>query len=169
MLLDVSKAFLKHGNGFPFEAEENLLPQTVVGETVTFEKVVLQGTYSVLEETVYLEGTLKTTVCAHCARCLAEMQFPLEIPFKEMFRKDADEGEDEAFQYDGKAVSLESMVLTLVMLHLPMRFLCSEDCQGNEEWQAWQRNNFKSSCEDGLPTQRPFEALQHLLKKDEEV
>ena len=169
MLLDVSKAFLDPGTAFPFEAKLQLPPQDVTGETVPFDEALLQGTYSVLEDAVHVKGTLGTVAHAVCALCLNPADIPLRVSFAEVFRKDANGQEDEAFPYQGKSVSLDQMALTLVMLALPMRFLCQEDCAGTQELQAWQRDISKSSCEDGPPTQRPFEALQHLLKKDEEV
>ena len=47
MELDVSKGFLKPDEAFPFEAEVVLPPQEVNGETVSFDPVALQGTYTV--------------------------------------------------------------------------------------------------------------------------
>jgi len=166
-VLDVSNAFLTPGTAFPFEAKASLFPQDIMGDTVTFDEVALQGTYMALGDAVHLKGML--TVQAHglCARCLKPAEVSLKIPFMEAFRKDADEWEEEAFRYEGHAVSLDPLVLTLVMLNLPMRLLCEAECAGERELQAWQNTVSKSSCEDGLPTQRPFEALQRLLKKEE--
>jgi uncharacterized protein len=169
MLLDVSKAFLNPGAAFPFEAKVQLPPQDVMGETVSWDEALLQGTFTVLEDEVHLKGTLTGMAHAACALCLGQADVPLRLSFSEVFRKDAGDPEDEAFPYEGKAVSLDQMALTLMMLSLPMRFVCKADCKGTRELQAWQKDVSKSSCEDGLPTQRPFEALQHLLKKDEEV
>lgn len=169
MELDVSKAFLKPGTAFPFQAQVNLPPQDVMGETVAFDEARLEGTYSVLENSVHLTGVLHTVVHAHCALCMVETKSPLRIDFAEVFRKDANETEDETFRYEGKAVPLDQLTLTLVMMNLPMRLLCKEGCRGSAEWQAWQDKNASSSCEDGTPTQRPFEALRSLLMKDEEV
>ena len=169
MVLDVSKGFLKPGTAVPFEAEAVLPPQDVMGEIVSFENASIRGSYMVVEDSIHLEGTLSITACGHCAMCMREVSVPLQIIFSEVFRKGANEMEEDAFHFQGKEVSLTQMVLTLVMLDLPMRFLCKQECKGSEELQALQQVISKSSCPDGLPTQRPFEALQHLLMKDEEV
>ncbi len=169
MELDVSKAFLTPGTEFPFSARGSLPPQDVAGETITFEDATLTGTYCVLDQSVHLKGSLQTKALGHCALCLREAEVPVRVAFAEVFRKDANETEDEAFRFEGKTVPLDQMTLTLVMLNLPMRFLCKEGCQGSKELQAWQKDHSPSSCEDGTPAQRPFEALQSLLKKDEEV
>ena len=169
MELDISKALLSPGTEFPFAAEVTVPPQDVIGETVTFDTVSLRGHYSALDGTVRLAGELMTTARAACAMCLNPVRVPMRLDFDETFRKDANETEDEVFRYEGGKVTLDQMALTLTMLNLPMRFLCREDCDGGQTLQAYQQDIFKSSCEEESPTQRPFEALQRLLTKDEEV
>ena len=169
MELDVSKALLTPGTEYPFTAEVAVPPQDVVGEMVTFDPVLLKGSYSALDGTVRLAGELTTTAHAACAMCLTPTSVAMNVAFDEPFRKDANEIEDEAFHFEGNRVTLDQLALTLLMLNLPMRFLCEEDCAGSDELQAYRQEIFKSSCEEESPTQRPFEALQHLLTKDEEV
>ena len=169
MELDVSKAVLFPGTEYPFEVKVEVPPQDVTGETVSFDPVALKGTYCAMDNTVRLAGALQTSVHAGCSRCLKPVTVPMAFDFDEVFRKDANEIEDEAFHYEGSKVSLDQLTLTLLMLNLPMRFLCKEDCDGGEYAGAWQEAISKSSCEDGSPTQRPFDALQRLLTKDEEV
>ena len=169
MELDVSKALLAPGTEYPFAAEVTVPPQDVIGETVAFDTVTLRGHVSALDGTVRLAGELMTTARAACAMCLAPVSVPMTVGFDETFRKDAKEIEDEAFRYEGSKVTLDQMALTLLMLNLPMRFLCKENCEGDEALQAYKQDIFKSSCEEESQTQRPFEALQRLLTKDEEV
>ena len=167
MELDVSKGFLKPAEAFPFEAEVVLPPQEVNGETVSFDPVALQGTYTVYDCTVKLEGELETVAHARCALCMQPADFPVHVKFSEDFRKDADEMEDEFFRFEGKKVPLDHMTLTLVVLELPMRFECREGCPGSEELQAWNENNPVSSNDAGASTQHPFEALRSLLEPRE--
>lgn len=169
MELDISKALISPATEFPFAVELTVPPQDVIGETVAFDTVSLEGMYSALDGDIRLTGELKTTAHATCAMCLKPASAPMAIAFEETFRKDANEIEDEAFHYEGNKVTLDQLSLTLIMLNLPMRFLCEENCEGNEAYQAFKQDIFKSSCEEESPTQRPFEALQRLLTKDEEV
>jgi uncharacterized protein len=170
MELDVSRALLVPGTELPFSAVETVPPQDVIGETVTFEPAMVRGAYSALDGVVRLTGELTTTAHATCALCMEPANVPLAVPFDEEFRKDVNELEDEAFRYEGNHVPLNQLALTLIMLNLPMRFLCKQNCAGSKVYQALRQNNPKSSCEEEEPrTQRPFEALQRLLKEDEEV
>lgn len=165
MELDVTQALLRPGESFLFEAKVEISPQNVDSEEVTFDDVLLKGAYSAMDGAVQLTGDLSTTAHAPCAMCLKDVAFPMNLSFREVFRKDAVETEDEAFSYQGFKVSLDHLSLTLLMLNLPMRFLCGEVC-GGEAMQTYSTIS-KSSCQED--TQRPFEALKRLLEEDEEV
>jgi uncharacterized metal-binding protein YceD (DUF177 family) len=166
MELDVTQALIRPGETFPFQAKVNVSPQTVDNDPVTFDEVSITGTVSAMDGAILLRGILRTTAHAPCAMCLGEADYPMELAFRETFRKDAIETEDEAFSYQGSAVSLDHLSLTLLMLNLPMRFLCDENCRGGKELQAYSTVT-ESSCQED--TQRPFEALKRLLEEDEEV
>jgi uncharacterized protein len=166
MELDVTQALLNPGEAFPFSEKIGVSPQDVSGETVAFEDVALTGTYSAMDGAVRLKGSLSAKAHAPCAMCLKDVALPMEIPFAETFRKDAVETEDEAFAYEGSKVSLDHLSLTLLVLNLPMRFLCGEECRGSKEYRRYSAIDGNSFKED---TQRPFEALKQLLKEDEEV
>ena len=166
MKLDVTHALLRPGESFPFEATVIVSPQNVDSETVSFDDICLTGTYTAMDGAVQLSGSLSTIAHAACAMCLTDVDYPMELAFTETFRRDAIETEDEAFSYKGSAVSLDHLSLTLLMLNLPMRFLCKENCKGDDTLKACSTIS-KSSCQED--TQRPFEALKRLLKEDEEV
>ena len=166
MELDVTQALLRPGEAFPFHAAVNVPPQKVDGEPITFDDVSLSGTYSAMDGTVQIHGELTTTAHAPCAMCLETVDHPMNLRFRESFRKDAIETEDEAFHFEGHTVSLDQMTLTLIMLNLPMRFLCREDCRGGTALEPYNTIS-KSSCQED--SQRPFEALKRLLEEDEEV
>lgn len=162
MELDLSKAFLQPATPFPFETEVTLEKQDVNGETVAFDPVRLKGTYFVVDDTVRVEGELHTVAHATCALCLGPADAEMSVAFDETFRKDANEIEDECFLYEGKSLPLDHMTLTLVMLNLPMRFICRESCAGTSEWQAW-RNDV--SEEGGENVYQPFAGLEDLLRE----
>ena len=168
MELDVSQGFVHPATAFPFQAELTLEAQDVGGETVTFDPVTLEGSYFVVDDTVRLEGRLTTMARAACAVCLAPAEKAVEIDFDETFRKDANETEDECFRFEGNAVPLDHMALTLAMLNLPMRFVCGRpDCHAAAELKAWNEEGKVWREEpEGEGTYRPFEGLDVLMKKE---
>lgn len=165
MELDVSRGFVSQETAFPFEAELELPPQDVCGETVTFSPVKLTGKYTVYDDTVTLEGQLETVAHGACSVCMEPAQAPIAVSFTERFRKDANEEEDECFAYEGKKLPLDHMALTLVLLNTPMRFDCGTGCTAAVELKAWNEAE-KVWAEDGdehQDTYRPFEGLKDLL------
>lgn len=166
MILDVTKAFVRPMEDFPFETTVELAPQDVNGDTVRFAPVEMQGTYSVLEDVVTLKGELETTAYAPCALCLEEASAPVKVSFQETFRKDADEEEDGCFRYEGKQLPLDHMTLTLVLLNMPMRFQCDHQCTSGAGLTAWNEQETVWAEEEGGEAQgtyRPFEGLADLL------
>jgi uncharacterized protein len=101
--------------------EETHGPRTVV------QDIRLQGTYS---------GEFETA----CARCLAPVRKPLSSQFDLLFRPlGVDEGgpersisasETEIGYYQESGLMLEDVLREQVLLSLPTRILCREDCKG---------------------------------------
>ena len=56
-----------------------------------------------------------------------------------------------------------------LLLELPYRFLCSENCQGICPVCGKNRNIAPCTCQEGGERQNPFSALSELLTEDEEV
>ncbi|MDY3279239.1 MAG: DUF177 domain-containing protein [Eubacteriales bacterium] len=176
MLLDVSRALRLPGEVFPFLHREEIPPQEIFGETITFSDAVLTGHFSMAGDSLHLEGTLTVTAHGHCAGCLKPVDDPMEIPFDEIFirqesrhpqAENADQDEDERLVFEGSKVELSQLALTLAVLELPMRFVCGEDCQALAAMQPDIQPTH--ACQKDMPDQHPFSALQQLLTKDQEV
>ena len=167
MFLDVSKALRSPGTRFPFQQMLAIPVQDVLGEEVSFDPVQLEGSVEAVGESILLNGNLKTTAHAPCANCLAPAQAALDVPFSETFVHEAQPEDPDVFPYEGSRVELDQMALSVVMLALPMRFLCREDCQGFCAQCGMDKN--LCTCQKELPDKHPFAALQQLLTKDEEV
>ena len=167
MNLDVSKAFVRPMEDFPFETEVALEAQDINGDQVTFDPVQMNGVFSMIDDVVTLEGTLHTVAHGPCALCMEPASAPVDVEFRETFRKDADEEEDGFFKYEGKQLPLDHMTLTLVLLNMPMRFKCDGDCQAAAELKAWNEAETVWAEEEEEPqgTYRPFEGLKDLLEE----
>ena len=168
MFLDVSKAFVRPMVDFDFEVEVPLEKQEVNGDEVSFEPVKLKGQYSMMDDMVRVEGTLQTVAHAPCAVCLTDASAPIEVEFAESFRKDADEEEDGFFKYEGKQLPLDHMTLTLVLLNMPMRFLCREDCKGLCPQCGVNLNTGSCTCQEGDDDTNPFAALRSMIVENNE-
>ena len=167
MNLDVSKAFVRPMEDFPFEVEVALEKQDINGDEVAFDPVKMSGTFSMMDDVVTLEGELHTVAYAPCALCMETASAPVDVTFRETFRKDADEEEDGCFRYDSKLLPLDRMTLTLVLLNMPMRFQCDHDCTGGVGLTAWdeEKTVWAEAGENENPElYRPFENLKQMME-----
>lgn len=177
MLLNVSRALTAPGEEIPFLHRDEIPPQEIFGETVTFSDVLLTGHYAMVGESLRLEGKLTAVAHGHCAGCLKPVDDPLEVPFDEIFThveryahtpEKAPEDEDERLVFEGNSVELSHLALTLAVLELPMRFTCGESCPALGALQPDDSQD-SHACQKDMPDQHPFSALQQLLTKDQEV
>jgi len=109
-----------------------------------------------------------------CARCLDPVKVPLEGDFDLIFRPeaaDADPGEraitpdeTEIGYYQESGLLLEDVVREQVLLSLPPRTLCREDCKGLCPRCGQNLNQAKCSC-DQAPADPRWNALAGLAEK----
>ncbi len=90
-------------------------------------------------DTVYLEGTIETTVTADCCRCLEAARLPLAaafaytgVPEEERFAEERElRSEDlEVVFYTEDTLDLDPIVYEQILLQIPLKILCREDCRG---------------------------------------
>jgi uncharacterized protein len=74
------------------------------------------------------EGTITVPWTGECRRCLERVDGLVEARVKEVFERDATEGETYPLGQD--EVDLEPMVRDAVLLALPLAPLCRPDCRG---------------------------------------
>jgi uncharacterized protein len=93
---------------------------------------------------VDLRGSIEASVELNCDRCLAPVAMPVRLDFKaELGMTDKSAGATEATEatelqdtdldfstYDGEAINLDEIVREQILLSLPARQLCSDDCKG---------------------------------------
>ena len=126
-------------------------------------------------EMVEVEGSLETTLRLTCGRCLTEFAGPLATDFaityaQEVHGLPADdapaEGRAEAEEagligFRGEEIDLTEGIQEQVVLCLPMRPLCREDCKGLCAACGADLNAGECNCRRQPPA-GPFAALRHL-------
>ena len=101
----------------------------------------VEGTASRKGEEIRLRGTINAEVEVLCDRCLAAVRLPLEVEFDTSFvPQEAEAVRTENVEllaadmglaaYEGDAVDLDELVREQIMLALPSRRLCREECKG---------------------------------------
>ena len=124
---------------------------------------------------IVTRGTIRTAIRAACARCLEEFEQPVDETVFTVFAPDSelerpDEREAESLNqelYSGEEIDLWPVLQEQIVLAIPIKLLCREDCQGLCPHCGLNRN--QGSCDCGRKTGHPglagLEALRDKLPK----
>lgn len=90
-------------------------------------------------QNVILQGTVTTNLELSCSRCLRHVEFPLATEFDYILMPEPAFGEEERelssedldfIFYRDDMVDLSQIIVEQVVLKIPIRPLCSENCKG---------------------------------------
>lgn len=173
MKLDITRGIQKKGMDMPFELTDVWGEDHWNGDVIAFVRPVsFSGTYMLADETVIVRGIARAVIESPCARCLAPTQTSLEAELEEAFIRDTGESlaaDEDQYMYSGHVLELDEAVRTALLLEMPSRILCKEDCRGLCDQCGANLNINECSCQKDLTHRNPFSALASLLNEDEEV
>jgi uncharacterized protein len=81
-----------------------------------------------IHEGVLATGDVVTTATALCSRCLEPLDLKVEVDFQELFAYSLEQEDD--FLIQDEKINLEQAITDAVVLSLPFKPVCSEDCLG---------------------------------------
>jgi uncharacterized protein len=123
---------------------------------------------------IRLQGALATTLELVCARCLEPVVQPVDRKFDLLYRPQGSDGGDEEQSvsgtdaeigyYQGEGLLLEDVLREQVLLSVPLRTLCREDCKGLCAVCGKNLNHEQCSCAQEAADPR-WEALKDLRTK----
>ncbi len=104
-------------------------------------EAVVEGLASRKRDEVFLRGTIKAGLEVACDRCLTASPFPVDIKFDAAFTPSSvsvESPENAELQaddllvsfYEGDAIDVDELVREQILLSLPTRMLCKEECKG---------------------------------------
>jgi uncharacterized protein len=109
------------------------------GEFRIEQSVMVDLSYYRAGTEVFFEGTLAAKTRSYCARCAEEFSGVLERPFRfvlapralEPGSEELTDQDDAGYgHYDGDEVELGPLIQEEMLLAMPTRALCREDCRG---------------------------------------
>ena len=105
---------------------------------------------------VFVNGHVETRVQVECDRCLQQVELPVNSDFSLEYITGSDyessevaeltEAEMSVAVFDGKALDVDEIVKEQVVLAVPTRMLCREDCKGICPECGVDRNTGECSC-----------------------
>ena len=167
--LDVSRALKNPGQAYPFKAVLELPEMEIYSDPVRFEEIRVEGEFFCTGENVSLTADVEAQVFAHCAKCLEEMQMPIEAKIDAEFTRQPDPDDPDLYSFEASTLELTDAVRDALLLELPLRFVCSEDCLGLCPQCGVNLNKGSCTCQEGGEVTNPFSALKAIVQNNEEV
>ncbi len=95
--------------------------------------VKLCGTLANIGGSLELSATLEAQLDCVCDRCLERYEKTVRCSFEEVLKKESMAEEDQnpdAVYFQGSSIELDELVLNNIILSMPIKSVCSEDCKG---------------------------------------
>ena len=99
------------------------LASVLAGEVIEL-KLRLESVH----EGILATGEVETTAAAECSRCLEPLKLAVEVDFQELFAYSLQQEDD--FLVQEEKIDLEQAITDAVVLSLPFKPVCSQDCLG---------------------------------------
>lgn len=123
---------------------------------------------------IRVAGRVETSLRLDCSRCLAEYHLCIDSPFTIFYMRDEGQGQDEEVElaeedmisatYEGDEIDFTREITEQVILAIPIKPLCNEDCKGLCSNCGAELNLAKCACsQDNMNLQ--FNALENLKVK----
>lgn len=81
-------------------------------------------------DVLVVRGPVRTTLGLTCHRCLTEWEEELVVEVTEAFDLAGEDEDEDVYRIDGDVADLEPMLRDTVLLEVPLRPLCDEECLG---------------------------------------
>lgn len=92
------------------------------------EKIEVDLRLESIHEGVLATGEVFTKAASLCSRCLEPLELAVEVDFQELFAYSLEQEDD--FLVQDEKIDLEQAITDAVVLSLPFKPVCSEDCLG---------------------------------------
>ena len=103
---------------------------TKLGELEFKDPVALEGKIFNKGDNFLLEATIKTTVYLKCSRCHKSVAYVIDLQVEEIFIADYTGEDEEIWTFTGNIIELDQLVMSNIVLDIPMKVLCSDECKG---------------------------------------
>ncbi len=175
MRVDVSDLKAKLSKPISFDIQGNWSYLTTSKARIPIVAPInVQGKIDNTGRTLYVSGQVSTVLELVCDRCLKSFNYPLGIPLQEEYASSGiiqelakgDLEDKELRAFDGEFIDLKPAVEDAIILALPMKMVCSDDCCGLCSICGCNLNEGQCQCTDDIIDPR-LAPLKKLLRKRE--
>ncbi|MFS8500545.1 MAG: DUF177 domain-containing protein [Caldicoprobacter sp.] len=131
LVIDVSDILKQKGTSKEFRGSQPLEDIIYQGERISLlGPVEVSGDITNTGKLLVLNADAAAKLLLHCSRCTKPYDKELKFSFTIRLSKIGDPEDPDIFVYEGEEVDLKDIILEFLLLELPMRGQCSEDCKG---------------------------------------
>lgn len=132
MLLLLKPLFTGERDSLPFDGQLDLSSlEYPEGRRPFPEPVRVRGEVTASADVVTLRGVAETTLHAACDRCLKELRRPLSLPLEHVLAASLEREDDgDLVLVSDYRLRLDELVREDLLLSLPIKTLCRDDCRG---------------------------------------
>ncbi|MBC7331444.1 MAG: DUF177 domain-containing protein [Synergistetes bacterium] len=174
MVIELEELEKNPGKVLDFTFEEGFEPFDYRGEQVEFvEDVFVDGGAVRVKDGIMVWGEVTTTLKLHCSRCLEPFEFPVKFDFEVEYRRGEErlDSKEKALKDDdfriayftGENIDIEEDIKQFIILSIPMKPLCREECKGLCPVCGKNLNEGDCGCQRDLEDPR-WSALKELVK-----
>ncbi len=152
MRVNVAQLRRSEGGSERFQFHENLPSLQLGNEEYIFQEPLdIQLDVVNTGKSLLVKGKVSTIIGVNCSRCIKGFPFPLNFEFEDEWLpvefSELDE-EDNAFVFEKDEFDITERILEHILLHIPMKFMCKEDCKGLCPQCGADRNEGPCACTD---------------------
>lgn len=164
MTLNISELLKKRVSELSFEV-------ALEGDSIKREDFILKlksplkvyGNADYDGQIVNLKGNITGIIEVQCSRCLEPMDYKLDVEFEDGFSKLVND--EEIYLFEEDTIDLFNMVIDNLILSLPFKYLCNEECKGLCQECGKNLNKYQCDCNKDNVDPR-LAVLKDLFKGD---
>jgi uncharacterized protein len=165
MKINVSDIIKTEGAGLDVHFCDDLLELREFDTSVEYKpSFEFTGRITNLGGQLKLSGKLHFEFSANCLRCLERVETIKDIEVEESFVEVSKANEADAYTFEGNAVDIDKPLMDNIILALPMKIICSEDCKGLCESCGTNLNFENCNCDESKIVDPRMEILKDYFK-----
>jgi uncharacterized protein len=163
MSIDLKQLFEVVGDVRPLDETLDLSDYELFGTKPFVTPIQIQGKIENKAGVVVLNADVRFVLRVNCDRCLDEFEWAFDYPVEHVLVTELNTDNDEYIVVENHLLDLDELILSDILLNLPSKLLCSEDCKGLCSMCGQNFNKGSCDCNDKLVDPR-FAVLDELLK-----
>ena len=130
MKVDISEILRVNGASMELDFEEIPPDKEPMEGYLLNGKISFTGILTNTNDILHLDGRLKTSYESECYRCLSKVYGVLDLKIEENFINSENAEQEDMYPFTEKVLDISKALNDNIILNLPMKQLCSEECKG---------------------------------------